>query len=63
MKEIKTGVPKLMSELIGDDTKPLDGLKLSEDKINNVLIGRNAGYIKKSTNKAIEKAIELKYVI
>lgn len=62
-KEIETGVVKLLIELSDDDTKPLDGLKLSRKNINHVLTGRNAGAIKKSTDKAIEKAIELKYVL
>lgn len=62
-KEIKTRVPELLTELIKYDTKPLDGLNLSEININNVLTGRNAGHIRKSANKAIDKAIELKYVL
>lgn len=62
-KDIKTGFHILLGDLMKDNTKPLDGLELSEKNINNILMGRNAGDIKESTNKAIEKAVDLKYVI
>lgn len=63
LEEIKSGLPSLLTELIKADTKPLDGLNLREDNINTVLMGRNAKAIIESTNKTIDKAIELKYII
>lgn len=51
---------KKMLTLVRDDTISLEGLNLTERNLNTILMGRNAGCIKESLRKAIEKAVELK---
>lgn len=50
---------RLIRELIEND-RPLEGLGLSEWDIISVRFGRNAGAIRESIIKALDKAIELK---
>ena len=50
----------LITELIEDDTKSLEGLTLSESGRNSVLLGRNAGAIRKSILNAVDKVVEIK---
>ena len=51
---------QLITELVKDDTKSLEGLTLSEQGLTSVRLGRNAGAIRKSILNAIDKAIEIK---
>ena len=50
----------LITELIENDDRPLEGSGLSDKDIIRVRLGRNSGAISKSILNAIDKAIELK---
>ena len=56
----KDEASQLVKELIENDDRPLEGLGLSGQDIITVRFGRNAGAIRKSILKAVDKAIELK---
>ncbi len=62
-EQYKTGKIKYLLTLVKDTTKSLDGLELNKKNINSILTGRNAGEIINSIRKAIDKIIELKYII
>jgi len=51
---------KLLTDLIEDDTRPLEDLALNEKTLASVRLGRNAGAIKNAIVNAIDKAIEIK---
>ncbi len=60
VREIDLKQEKLQLDLIKDQTKSLDGLNLSEEQLSHVLLGRNAGNIKQSALKVIDKATTIK---
>jgi len=51
---------ELLSELIKDDTKSLEGLTLSDNVRTSVLLGRNAGTIRKSILNVVDKVVGIK---
>lgn len=60
IEDTETNELEEMLTLVRDDTISLEGLNLTEINLNTILMGRNAGCIKESLRKAIEKAVELK---